>query len=482
MNENEVNIEMPTKQSLLNRISNMVKKYGKSITGEELAYQITYDGDFYMEDKRKSKLQFCIDVINNNYKDGPLNIYQDTSTIRDNKKIINYIETTEKELSKKSESLITESNHQDIIDKYIKENTNSIIGLKELAIKIRLIISTLGKKYNNAKYDYERNNYERQQEFYREILAEINKRLNKTESKLYPLTEASRNELLALAKSDTITRYRKSAQYKGFSIVDIDTTSIFRTDTITITCKVGDYYDTVEMNDILIWIQMEAERNPNNQVNTKAITQAIMESIDALEIKINCTCPDFGYRFAYQATQLDYKYGKPENRPANITNPHNYGSMCKHLIAMLSNKKWLQQVTGTIMDFIEKNIDRVNQYLRPKEGQELTLPDELARQNAKKGFWSKFANRQNQIEEIANDYIEDNKDYIMNADTFHIKDSLIKYVQDNFTGAKLQPNEINVMTRWIEKYKEDNKTPEENSDNIENNNTDNEEENNEDNQ
>ena len=150
-------------------------------------------------------------------------------------------------------------------------------------------------------------------------------------SELYQLTEASRNELLALAKSDTITRYKKSAQYKGFNIVDIDTTSIFRTDTITVTCKVGDYYDTVEMNDILIWIQMEAERNPNNQVNTKVVTQAIMESIDALEIKINCTCPDFGYRFAYQATQLGYKYGKPENREAKITNPHNYGSMCKHL-------------------------------------------------------------------------------------------------------------------------------------------------------
>ena len=223
---------------------------------------------------------------------------------------------------------------------------------------------------------------------------------------------------------------------------------------------------------------MEAERNPNNQVNTKAITQAIMESIDALEIKINCTCPDFGYRFAYQATQLDYKYGKPENRPANITNPHNYGSMCKHLIAMLSNKKWLQQVTGTIMDFIEKNIDKVNEYLRPKEGQELTLPDELARQNAKKGFWSKFANRQEQIEEIANDYIEDNKDYIMKADTFHIKDSLMKYVQDNFAGAKLQPNEINIMTRWIEKYKEDNNSSTQEPENIENN----EEEENEDNE
>ena len=53
-------------------------------------------------------------------------------------------------------------------------------------------------------------------------------------SELYQLTEASRNELLALAKSDTITRYNKSVQYKGFSIVDIDTTSIFKTDTITV--------------------------------------------------------------------------------------------------------------------------------------------------------------------------------------------------------------------------------------------------------
>lgn len=374
---------------------------------------------------------------------------------------------------------LTESNHQDIIDKYIKENTNSIIGLKELSEKVKIYISTVGKKYNNAKYDYERNNYKRQQEFYREILAEINKRLNKTESRLYPLTEASRNELLALAKSDTITRYRKSAQYKGFSIVDIDTTSIFRTDTITVTCKVGDYYDTVEMNDILIWIQMEAERNPNNQVNTKAITQAIMESIDALEIKINCTCPDFGYRFAYQATQLGYKYGKPENREAKITNPHNYGSMCKHLIAMLSNKKWLQQVTGTIMDFIEKNIDQVNQYLRPKEGQELTLPDELARQNAKKGFWSKFANRQEQLEEIANDYIENNSEYIMKADIFNIKNSLQTFIKENFEGANLQNNEINVIMRIIEKYKEDNTKQNEPEETIEDNNEEEENENNE---
>lgn len=96
------------------------------------------------------------------------------------------------------------------------------------------------------------------------------------------------------------------------------------------------------------------------------------------------------YRFAYQATQGGYKYGKPENRPAKITNPHDYGALCKHLTSMLSNKKWLQQVSGTVMDFIVERIDDVNRFLRVKEGEELTLPNELARQNAKKGFYSKL--------------------------------------------------------------------------------------------
>ena len=77
------------------------------------------------------------------------------------------------------------------------------------------------------------------------------------------LQEASRNELLALTKSQTVTRYNKSAGYRGFYIVDIDTTSVFTRNALRVTCKVGDYWDTVEMNDILFWIQVEAEKNPN---------------------------------------------------------------------------------------------------------------------------------------------------------------------------------------------------------------------------
>lgn len=254
----------------------------------------------------------------------------------------------------------------------------------------------------------------------------------------YKVEEASRNELLALAKMQTKTRYEKAAGYKGFSIVDIDTSMLLRDDTITITCNVGKYYDTIQLMDVLIWIQMESERNPNNQVNTKAITAALMEAIDALEIKVNCTCADFSYRFSYLATQLDYKYGKPENRPADITNPHNYGSMCKHLISMLSNKKWLQQVTGTIMDWVVKNIDKVNEFLRPKEGMELTLPNELARQNAKLGFYSKLF--KDKLEDEPEEEVEDNVDN--NNDTDNSNDNNDN-VEDNKNNNQNNSNNIN---------------------------------------
>lgn len=257
------------------------------------------------------------------------------------------------------------------------------------------------------------------------------------------LEEASRNELLALTKSQTITRYNKAAGYKGFSIVDIDTTMLLRDDTITVTCRVGDYYDTIQLMDVLIWIQMESERNENNQVNTKAVTQALMEAIDALEIKVNCTCGDWQYRFAYQATQLDYKYGKPENRPANITNPKNYGALCKHLTSMLSNKKWLQQVTGTIMDWIVKNIDAVNKYLRVREGQELTLPNELARQNAKIGFYSKLF--KDKLKDEEPEEVEDNDNNIDNNSPDDNDDN-VEDIQDNNKNNSNDDNSDNTDT------------------------------------
>lgn len=145
------------------------------------------------------------------------------------------------------------------------------------------------------------------------------------------LQEASRNELLALTKSQTVTRYNKAEEYKGFSIRDIKTDEIFNKDMLVIVCRVGDYEDVVALEDILIWVQMCAEQSTStkNQINSKVVTQAIMNSIDGMDILVNCSCPDWKYRFAYMATQLGYKYGEPQNERNKYhkTNKENYRSI-----------------------------------------------------------------------------------------------------------------------------------------------------------
>ena len=120
----------------------------------------------------------------------------------------------------------------------------------------------------------------------------------------HKIEEKSRNELLAKTKSQTITRYNKSQGYKGFTIADIDTTSILTTNCFRVTCRVGDYWDTVEMQNILYWIQIEAEKNEDRQINSKGITTAVMNAIDGMDIKVDCSCYDFIYRFAYSATKF----------------------------------------------------------------------------------------------------------------------------------------------------------------------------------
>lgn len=142
------------------------------------------------------------------------------------------------------------------------------------------------------------------------------------------LEEVSRNELLVKAKGETITRYNKAAGYKGFSIVNIDTSDLLHGNILTITCRVGKYNDVLQLEDVLYWIQIVAENKQQNQINTKGITEALSDSIDGMDIKVNCDCGDFTYRFAYEATVWGYKYGKPETRPADIRNPDGYGSLC----------------------------------------------------------------------------------------------------------------------------------------------------------
>ena len=131
---------------------------------------------------------------------------------------------------------------------------------------------------DNDNYDYDKLNIQN-------ILYESKLKNNKNK-----LEEVSRNELLAKTKGETITRYKKSAQYKGFSLVDIDINNLLRNNTVVLVCRVGDYLDYIQLEDVLYWIQIVAEKSANKQINNKVVTEALMNAIDGMDIKVDCEC------------------------------------------------------------------------------------------------------------------------------------------------------------------------------------------------
>ena len=202
-------------------------------------------------------------------------------------------------------------------------------------------------------------------------------------------------------------RWDRASGYKGFSVINIDYARLFDKDNaLAIVFSVGDYKAVVELIDVLYWIQIVAgERQTmydNAKVTAQVVAQAFTYALDGMSIKVDCSCPDFLYRFSYQATYYGYKYignalgdndsmvGIKQQRP-NVdkrANAENRGAVCKHLYAILANKNWVNQVVPRFMDWLNVNIRRVNYYLNLTGDEELTVPGkegtELARQNALK--------------------------------------------------------------------------------------------------
>ena len=137
-----------------------------------------------------------------------------------------------------------------------------------------------------------------------------------------------------------------------------------------------------------------------------------------MSIKVDCTCKDWYYRLAYQATLLGYKYGDEVNIPNGgppkhdqRANPDNYGALCKHLYAVLSNKSWIQQVTKTLMNWFDNNIDKVNVYLGLVADKQLVMPDADLRQLGKSGAEQRKINDELRRKEVISNYF---KDYMKN--------------------------------------------------------------------
>lgn len=96
----------------------------------------------------------------------------------------------------------------------------------------------------------------------------------------------------------------------------------------------------------------------NKSVVRRIAQLALRVSLNNNDIRIYCSCPDFTYRFAYVATINNYNYDEStaQNIPANIRNPYNLGSGCKHCVRVLTTtSKWQPSVITAITSLFVKN-------------------------------------------------------------------------------------------------------------------------------
>ncbi len=140
---------------------------------------------------------------------------------------------------------------------------------------------------------------------------------------------------------------------KSFNSIDMN--KLFKQDILTVNIPIkgetDEYVVRITFGGFLDILQESME--DGHELTFRDISRAAIIGFNKDDVYINCTCPDFNYRFAYHATQNKINSGAPETRPSNITNPHDsLGSGCKHILLVLNNNSWIVRVARAITNYI----------------------------------------------------------------------------------------------------------------------------------
>ena len=175
------------------------------------------------------------------------------------------------------------------------------------------------------------------------------------------LIEKNRQELLSKEKKETPKRVQKASSY-SVSNISIDASALLNNWLVITTNISGNsntYTDSIAFKNVMTDLIDLAKIDSKHYVNSKLIIKSIKRSLDNNDIYVDCNCPDFNFRYAYHATQGQFKWGKLQNSNGKkIRNPNNdIGSMCKHLYALLRSNTFLDKISDKIMRTIMANLD-----------------------------------------------------------------------------------------------------------------------------
>jgi hypothetical protein len=173
--------------------------------------------------------------------------------------------------------------------------------------------------------------------------------------------EKNRRELVLKSLKQSPERVERSKDYKITGRMEIDVEEFLGADRITVEIPVNQYTCTIIFNHVIENIIKVVDLQYRGNVNFAAVEKALSMAIDnEKDLKVNCTCKDFYYRFSYVATKGGYKSGYAQTRPAPIRNPKdNKGSFCKHLIMILKNKKWVHKLAEVVNYLVKEYYDDI---------------------------------------------------------------------------------------------------------------------------
>lgn len=183
--------------------------------------------------------------------------------------------------------------------------------------------------------------------------------------------------LLELNRSQLINKSKKSDNYKsaGFEHMNrwtrrnkskiatrvdqynkIDMNDLFKNDELKVGINVigetHEYVVLIRYNGVVKEIANQIKRN-NNKLEFKCILIALQRVFNAGNVFVSCSCPDWKYRQAYNASRGGYNSGPLEVRASDITNPEDSkGAGCKHVNLVLGNVDWIMKVASIINNYI----------------------------------------------------------------------------------------------------------------------------------
>lgn len=176
------------------------------------------------------------------------------------------------------------------------------------------------------------------------------------------LLEDNRRELIAKSKSSHKGHQRFNRRNKSRiqntvkAMNSIDMNKLFKDDILTVNIPVkgetDNYVVRITFGGFLEILRDQI--NASGNFSFREVSRAAIIGFNKDDVYINCTCPDWKYRFAYFATRNQLNSGTPETRPSNITNPDDsLGSACKHVLLVLNNTSWIVRVSRVIANYVK---------------------------------------------------------------------------------------------------------------------------------